>query len=382
MLEWSRLGPRIGVVSAAAAALGATVWIAAALGHDNHHQPPPTITGDPIVGHVLTANLPGKDDPVPTSDDPSRHHDSDSGDDEQPQFKWQSCDPVAADCTGSDDSDDEDHDGDRSSRHHSDYESPWTDLTELSPTGTSYTVQQSDLGDLIRVVVRTEGWHWHHHWVHWSASDPVGPVTEEVKVVPPPPPPPPEPEHGISFLVQPAGGTVTIKEPGETSFTPLSDLEKIPVNSVIDTRGGTVKLTAATGDLGDTTEDNSVNFWDGLIRIEQSGDTNAAATAKLVQKLRCSKSRSARTRVTKSSGPLAAASRKSRRRVWGSGHGNYKTSGGGGTGSVRGTTWLTKDTCRGTFFKVTDGIGITVFDFDLGESFDLGPGQSYFARNR
>jgi hypothetical protein len=376
MLEWSRLGPRIGLVFAAAAALGATVWIAAALAHDD--QPPPTITGDPIVGHVLTANLPDKDEPVPTTEDASRHYDSDSGDDQEPQFKWQSCDPSAADCTESDDPDDEDHDGDRSARHH--YESPWTDLTELSPDGTTYTVQQSDLGDLIRVVVRTEGWHWDHHWVHWSASDPVGPVTAEVKVVPPPPPP--EPEHGISFLVQPAAGTVTIKEPGQTSFTPLSGLEKIPVNSVIDTRGGTVKLTAATGDLGDTTEDNSVNFWDGLIRIEQSGDTNAAATAKLVQKLRCSKSRTARTRVTKSSGPVATVSRKSRRRVWGSGHGNYKTSGGGGTGSVRGTTWLTKDTCRGTFFKVTDGIGITVFDFDLGESFDLGPGQSYFARNR
>jgi hypothetical protein len=31
---------------------------------------------------------------------------------------------------------------------------------------------------------------------------------------------------------------------------------------------------------------------------------------------------------------------------------------------------------------VKDGIGITVFDFDLRQRFNLGPGQSYFARNR
>jgi len=154
------------------------------------------------------------------------------------------------------------------------------------------------------------------------------------------------------------------------------------MGSVVDTRGGTVRVTAAVGNLGDTTADNSVSLWDGLVRIEQSGDTNAAATAKLVEKLRCGKKRGGEAKAGKSSGAVATKSGKRRRRVWGSGHGNYKTAGRGGTGSVRGTTWLTKDTCRGTFFKVTNGIGITVFDFDLRQAFDLGPGQSYFARNR
>ena len=363
MLERSRLVSRIGTVCAAAGGLGATVLIASALASGDWR---PTITGDPIVGHVLTANLPATE--VPTAETTTSAVRDDDGDDDLPLFKWQGCDPAVSDCSGESDDDD-----DRSSRSVSDDDSPWTDLTEASATGDTYTVQPSDLGHLIRVVVRTEG---HHH--HWRASEPVGPVTQEVKVSPPPPI---EPEHGISFLAKPAGGTVTVKEPGASDFTPLDGLEKIPVDSVIDTRGGTVNITAATGNLGDTTEDNSVSYWDGLIRIEQSGDVNAAATAKLVQKLHCGK-RSRQAKATKSSGPVATVSRKSRRRVWGSGHGNYKTSGGGGTGSVRGTTWLTKDTCRGTFFKVTDGIGITVFDFDLGQSFDLGPGQSYFARNR
>src|SRR5262245_38083935 len=366
MLEWPRRRARIAKSSIAVAVLGGTVLVASALAHNECRA---TITGDPIVGHVLTANLPQSGEPTPTATVSTR---DDAGDDDQPLFKWQGCDPAVANCTGA--PDDEEAGSPRISSRH-DEESPWVDLPDLSPTATPYTVQQTDLGHLIRVLVKTEG---HHDRDHLKASDPVGPVTEEVKVAPPPL----EPEHGISFLAQPAAGTVTIKEPGASGFTPLTREEKIAMGSVVDTRGGTVEVTAAVGDLGETTEDNSVDLWGGLIRIEQAGDTNAAATAKLVEKLRCARKRVAEARVRKSSGPVATKSRKRRRHVWGSGHGNYKTSGSGGTGSVRGTTWLTKDTCRGTFFKVTDGIGISVFDFDLGQTFDLGPGQSYFARNR
>jgi hypothetical protein len=363
MLEWSRLRPRTGAVAGAATTLGTVVLVASALASGDCR---PTISGNPIVGHVLTADVASTgDESVLTRHHDGAHHDL--------LFKWQGCDPAAADCSGSS----EEHE--RTARSASHENPNWTDLTESSSTGTSYTVQGTDLGHFIRVVVRREGWWWHSHW---RASSPVGPVTEEAKVAPPPPPPPPAPEHGIAFLVQPAGGTVTIKEPGASGFTQLNGEEKIPVNSVLDTRGGTVQLTAATGDYGNKTPDDSVELWGGLIRIEQPADTNALATARLVQKLRCGKGRRHPARAGKSSGPVAATSGKRRRRVWGSGHGGYRTGGSGGTGSVRGTTWLTMDTCRGTFFKVTDGIGISVFDIDLGQTFELGPGQSYFARNR
>ena len=311
----------------------------------------PTIVGQPVVGNVLSVTFTSESTTVSV---PSGEFDG--------LYRWQSCDPATADCFAS--------------THHGD--SNWTSLPASDPdphNNATYAIVSPDAGRFIRVLT-----HENSEGSKWQVSDPVGPVTEPATGAEPPPPL--EPEHGISFLVQPAGGTVRIKPPGESGFTPLDGLQKIPVDSVIDTRGGTVQVTAATGNLGETTEDNAVDFWDGMIRLEQSGDTNAAATARLVQKLRCAKRRGGAAKATKSSGPVARSSGKRRRRVWGSGHGNYKTSGGGGTGSVRGTTWLTKDTCRGTFFKVTDGIGISVFDFDLGQTFDLGPGQSYFARNR
>ena len=74
---------------------------------------------------------------------------------------------------------------------------------------------------------------------------------------------------------------------------------------------------------------------------EQGADHNAAASARLVEKLRCPKGKNGPATVRKSSSPVATTSRKRRRRVWGSGS-----------------------------------------DADLNQHFELAPGQSYFARNR
>src|SRR5262245_6705017 len=289
MSEWLRLRARIAKLSAAAAVLAAAVLVGSALASSDR----PTIVGDPVVGNVLSVTFSGDDSESATGEFDGL-------------YRWQSCDPAVADCFAS--------------KSHSDPN--WTDLPAPDPDphkNSTYTIVSSDTGHFIRVLT-----HENSEGAMWRASDPVGPVTQPVRVVPPPPL---EPEHGISFLAQPAGGTVTIKQPGSSDFAPLTGKEKIPVNSVVDTRGGTVTITAATGNLGDTTEDNTVNFWDGLIRIEQSGDTNAAATARLVEKLRCPKSKGGVARAGKSSGPVATTSKKRRRRVWGSGHGNYKTSG-------------------------------------------------------
>lgn len=196
-----------------------------------------------------------------------------------------------------------------------------------------------------------------------------------------------EPQHGISVLVERTAGTVKVKEPGKKrkkkGFKTFKKVESVRVNSVLDTRGGRVEVTAATGSYGDTTPDQSVAFYDGVIRLVQAHAHNAQATAKLVGRLACPGGGGGKAKAGKASGgPLATTSRRRRRSVWGSGHGNYGTAGSGGTGSVRGTTWLTRDTCHGTLFRVTEGLGIVVHDRGLGRNVFLSPGQSYFAKDR
>jgi hypothetical protein len=297
----------------------------------------PTIVGPPVVGVTLSISVPQGFDGL---------------------YQWQSCNPAVANCSDS--------------PEHND--SNWTDLPPISTdrhNNTNYTIVSADLGHFIRVLAKDNSLG----NGTWVPSPPIGPVSAGDA-----------PQHGISVLVKPAGGTVKVKKPGQGGFDDLKKLEKIPVNSVVDTRGGRVEVTAATGNLGDTTADNTIIFYDGLLRLQQGKEQNARATAKLVEKLNCPQGGVGdEAKASKSSGPVATTARKRRRRsasAWGSGSGNYGTSGDGGTASVRGTTWLTKNTCRGTFFKVIDGIGISVLDFDLSQSFELGPGQSYFARNR
>ena len=320
---------RVGALCAATVVFGA-VALAAGIASGAIR---PTIVGPPVVGVTLSINVPQGFDGL---------------------YQWQSCNPAVANCSDS--------------LEHNDPN--WTDLPPIATdrhNNTNYTIVDSDLGHFIRVLAKDNSLG----NGTWVPSPPIGPVIAGDA-----------PEHGISVLVKPAGGTVKVKKPGQGGFDDLKKLEKIPVNSVVDTRGGRVEVTAATGDFADTTADTSLLFYDGLISLQQARTPNAPATAKLVEKLGCPKNVGGEAKAGKSSGPVATTSRKRRRRVWGSGSGNYSTSGSGGTGSVRGTTWLTKDTCRGTFFKVTDGIGISVLDFDLGQTVELGPGQSYFARNR
>ena len=52
----------------------------------------------------------------------------------------------------------------------------------------------------------------------------------------------------------------------------------------------------------------------------------------------------------------AAAKKPKTRRLWGSGKGNFQTTGKYSAATIRGTTWLVTDTCAGTTTKVTDGV--------------------------
>ena len=66
--------------------------------------------------------------------------------------------------------------------------------------------------------------------------------------------------------------------------------------------------------------------------------------------------------------------------LWGSGKGHFRTQGNFGAATVRGTIWLTEDTCEGTFFKVNRGI-VSVRDFPRGKTISVPAGRTYLARN-
>jgi hypothetical protein len=188
---------------------------------------------------------------------------------------------------------------------------------------------------------------------------------------PPPPPPPtsapplPDPVQNKTVNVEPESGTVKIKVPGTIKFVELKAGEQIPVGTTVDTTKGHVTLFSE----GRDGVIEKAEFFDGIFKITQTKGKNPVTVLTLVEKLTCPKAKA------------GAAAGKKTRRLWGSGKGNFRTSGRLSSATVRGTKWLVQDTCTTTLTRVTQGT-VTVKDFVTGKSIVLRAKKTYTARQR
>jgi ferric-dicitrate binding protein FerR (iron transport regulator) len=78
-------------------------------------------------------------------------------------------------------------------------------------------------------------------------------------------------------------------------------------------------------------------------------------------------------------GEASAAARRKKRRLWGDGSGRFRTKGSYSSATVRGTKWLTQDSCAGTLTRVRRG-KVAVRDFVKRKTVNLKKGQQYVAR--
>jgi hypothetical protein len=170
----------------------------------------------------------------------------------------------------------------------------------------------------------------------------------------------PPPVLGKSANIARVSGTVLVRVRGSKTFVVLTAPRQIPLGSELDTTNGRVRLTFATG-YGGT---EHADWWQGRFVIGQSKTGKHVATQALSGPLACPK------KVFESAG---------RRRIWGKGKGHFRSSGNAASAAVRGTWWLTEDTCAGTLVRVKTGT-VDVFDFAKRKHVLLHAGQSYFAR--
>lgn len=183
---------------------------------------------------------------------------------------------------------------------------------------------------------------------------------------------PPKPVAGQTLDVEPVEGTVELQCPGESAFEPLTAFKQIPVGCLINTRHGTVDLTASKGSSGDL---QGAHFWGGVFIATQNEGDNQEVDLKLAGRRMCERRGSNGKPVAQIS-----ASGKHGRRLWGSGKGNYSTSGSYGSATVRGTTWLVIDRCdASTLIKVAEGV-VAVRDLIKEKSHTLTAGQQYIAK--
>jgi hypothetical protein len=174
----------------------------------------------------------------------------------------------------------------------------------------------------------------------------------------------PPPVAGKKVNAVPAAGTVKVKKPGKSGFTTLKVGEQIPVGTTVDTTKGRITLVAAA--KGSAT--SQADFYQGIFKIGQAKGSKLT-TLTLTEKLAC-------TGAGKAS---IARKKKRRRRLWGDGHGSFRTKGRHAAATVVGTKWLVEDTCTTTTTTVKRG-KVKVRDFVKKKTVFVKAGHKYVAR--
>jgi CSLREA domain-containing protein len=181
------------------------------------------------------------------------------------------------------------------------------------------------------------------------------------------------PVNGEKVVVAPVAGKVRIKLRGTNRYVPLEELKEIPVGAVIDATKGKVHLTS----IGPDGTEQSADFFGGVFRVKQRTGAGLVVL-ELLDTGVCPAPGAAR-RALGSSLAARPAGGGTKGKLWGSGHGSFRTEGNDGSATVRGTIWLVEDRCDGTtFFRTRRGI-VSVRDFILHKTLPLPAGKRYVA---
>jgi hypothetical protein len=196
-----------------------------------------------------------------------------------------------------------------------------------------------------------------------------------------------KPEQGEHLNARLEHGVVLVRMPGTHRTLPLHDVASLPVGAVVDARHGAVTFVTVPNELG---EPQVATFFGSVLQVNQPhGVRYTELRLRGGRFSRCSKRPAARRSVFgRSLLPLAAMTRKRRhgrgrtvRKLWGKGHGHFRTRGRNGAATVRGTVWLTADRCDGTLVRVKRGL-VDVRDFAGHRNVSVPAGHGYLAPTR
>lgn len=231
-------------------------------------------------------------------------------------------------------------------------------------------------------------WHWHHPHTTTSTTATKGdddgdattttgatttavttttttaPTTPTSDAAPAPAPTAPTttaaatPVLDQTVAVAATAGTVSVRRPGADAAQPLTAAPlALPTGTRVDTRHGEVALTSAVDARGTT---QTGRFSGGVfeVRAAAGGYTRLVlvgghwASCKTTNNSAHAAYVGSRAHAAKKKRPAA----KPIRSLWGQDdHGRFQTRGSGSVATVRGTRWLTTDTCAGTTTTVTKG---------------------------
>ena len=164
-------------------------------------------------------------------------------------------------------------------------------------------------------------------------------------------------------------GAVTVRRPGGKRDVPLPANGRIPVGATVDATRGAIVLTSALP--GGRVQ--SARFTGGRFTVTQRRKDGITDLRLVGGPPSCATARAAQTGKS--------AKRRRGSRLWGDGHGRFRTHGRNAVASVRGTKWLVEETCRGTLVKVARGV-VSVRDVRTGRSKLVRKGEQLLTKKR
>jgi hypothetical protein len=185
---------------------------------------------------------------------------------------------------------------------------------------------------------------------------------------------------GKTLGVAAVQGIVTATSPSGAPLD-LSAAKIVPTGTVIDTRAGTVELKTALDTKGAT---QTGHFWGGVFEVRQSATGRGMVALVLrggdFSSCKATNKAVARAASAKPKHKGKSTKKKAPRSLWGSDdHGRFQTRGRGSVATVRGTRWLTQDTCAGTLTRVAAG-AVAVRDLRGGHTVLVTRGHQHLAR--
>lgn len=166
-----------------------------------------------------------------------------------------------------------------------------------------------------------------------------------------------------SIVVARVSGVVFLRTPAQQTFTSLKGQRRVPAGTEVDVADGEVALRLSNGEQG--------NFYDGRFVIALPPER--PPTVELLLS-------GGSFKVCHHGRSLAVAEKpRPPRRLWGKAKGKFRTRGRYSVTSVRGTTWLTEDSCDGTLTRVTSG-NVLVLDLLKDRVVQVGAGKSLLTK--
>ena len=181
------------------------------------------------------------------------------------------------------------------------------------------------------------------------------------------------PEKGVVLIRLPPGASARasgLSTAAASGFVPLTAVKTVPVGSTLDTTHGQVKLLAATNSTGGT---ETGHFSKGVFLFQQA-HTNPLTTISMT-----GGNLSSCGKLPAGGSAKATAARKRRRSLFSDVHGRFRVRGRNSAATVRGTAFLTKDSCAGTLTNVNRGT-VVVRDFTLRKNVTVKAHHNYLAR--